>query len=612
MTRFLLVVVLGASTVILGGCSGGGGGNNGSQISFASAAFFVNEDGATIMEITLTRSGDFSTDVSATIFPTDGTATGGVPPLAPPADYDNTPIVVTWLAGDLTDKMTFVLVLDDHQDEPDETVNLSLGNFTGGAVAGATPNATLTITDNDVAGRFQFSQSSYSYGEDGTPFSAVTLQRVGGMDGDISCHIVSTDGTANSDPLSPVEPVDYTPIDFNVTFLDTVTTDLVLVLPGIVQDLLPESDETFTLTIVSTTGGATIGSPSTATVTISDDDTMLEIPNPNPQPGALFGSSVAKVGPRLAIGSPGAESGQGIVRFFDPSVPMETTSFNEPFSTGFGTKLVVDGTTLAVGALANIWVYTSDGFSHSFRFLRTNPQNGFGSTGLGLTDGRLVVGAPLAVLSGLQAGQVFVYDAFTGSLLQTIDGIGNSHFGSSFTFFQGNLVIGAPGGDGFVQTWAGDPLATTFTLANPAPNPMSPSPDFGAAVGSLGMDLIVGAPDEDLFVMNNGVLYFFDGGPPNAILAPGGFVADGRFGAQVFVMNNRICVQQQGGGTSVCGKVFVLDFQGFLVQTIDDPVPSANADFGASMCEYDGALVIAAPKQGAVLEPGSVFIFKLL
>src|SRR5262245_13006764 len=241
MTRFLGVVfVLAVTVVLLGGCGGNGGGGNHAIISFAGTSFSVDEDGTPVMQITLTRTGSSNNDVSATVVLTDGTATGGPPPLAPPVDYDNTPIVVTWLSGDTADKMVTVPVLDDHQDEPDETVDLSLSNFTGGAIAGLVNTATLTIVDNDVAGSSQFSSAFYSYNEDGTPNSAVTIQRVGGMDGDISAHIISTDGTANSDPSSPVEPVDYAPIDTTVTFLDQVTTDIVLVIPGIVQDLLPE------------------------------------------------------------------------------------------------------------------------------------------------------------------------------------------------------------------------------------------------------------------------------------------------------------------------------------------------------------------------------------
>jgi hypothetical protein len=605
-TCVAFVLVLGA--VLLGGCNNGGGGDNPAILSFLASGFSVNEDGTPVTVITLTRTGNSSNAVSTTVVLTDGTATGGPPPLFPPVDYDNTPIVVTWPSGDTADKVIAVPILDDNADEADETLTMSLTALTGGAVLGAIGSATLTIVDEDVAGSIQFSSMSYAYLEDGSPISAVTLQRVGGMDGDISATIVSTDGTANSDPFSPFEPVDYTAVNTIVTFLDQVTTDVVLVLPGIVQDVLPELDEDFTLTIVSTTGNASIGSPSSATVTIIDDDDMLEIPNPAAEVNGLFGWSVAKVGPSLAVGAPGSNPPAGVARLFDPSLPSLLTTLSQPFSQQFGVEVAADGVDLLVGSSGAAWFFDAPIATSGLSF--TSALDGFGTTMISLGDGRLVIGAPLAQTGGGSSGAFLVYDDVFGTLHQTIEGKGVEKYGASFALAGSHLLVGAPGGNGTVHRYSGNPLALSLVIDNPSPGPASPA--FGEAVGSLGATtILVGAPDEDTFAANDGRLYMFDGGPVTTILSPGGILANGRFGSEIVVIGNRICVQEQGGGPAATGRVYVLDANGALVQIIDAPAPAANADFGASMCEFDGALVVGAPKYPFLLQSGTVFIFKI-
>ena len=64
--------------------------------------------------------------------------------------------------GDTADKTCTVPILEDEIDEDDETVNLSLSNFTGGAGQGTPTAATLTIIDNE-AGDLSFTMSLYRW-----------------------------------------------------------------------------------------------------------------------------------------------------------------------------------------------------------------------------------------------------------------------------------------------------------------------------------------------------------------------------------------------------------------------------------------------------------------
>ena len=60
-------------------------------------------------------------------------------------------LFATWAAGDATDKNFQLPIVDDSLLEGSETLNLTLSNFTGGAIAGANTTQTLTVIDNDSA-----------------------------------------------------------------------------------------------------------------------------------------------------------------------------------------------------------------------------------------------------------------------------------------------------------------------------------------------------------------------------------------------------------------------------------------------------------------------------
>ena len=63
----------------------------------------------------------------------------------------NGDLFVNWPAGDSTDKSIQLPIVDDTLPEGDETLNLTLTNLIGGAIAGANSAQTLTIIDNDAA-----------------------------------------------------------------------------------------------------------------------------------------------------------------------------------------------------------------------------------------------------------------------------------------------------------------------------------------------------------------------------------------------------------------------------------------------------------------------------
>lgn len=111
-------------------------------LALADGAFTAAENAGTAY-ITVVRSGSSNGEVSIAYATAPGSASPGL-------DYQSATGVLT-LADGVTSNRFAVELLDDLQDEPDETVAVTLFAPSSGATLGAPSNATLTITDNDTA-----------------------------------------------------------------------------------------------------------------------------------------------------------------------------------------------------------------------------------------------------------------------------------------------------------------------------------------------------------------------------------------------------------------------------------------------------------------------------
>ncbi|MGB7329593.1 MAG: DUF4347 domain-containing protein, partial [Rubripirellula sp.] len=89
--------------------------------------------------------------------------------------------------------------------------------------------------------------------------------REGGADGTVTVDYTTNNGTADGD--------DYQAISGTLTFADGVTGQQLSL--QIADDDLVESDETFSLTLSSPTGGATLGATVTQLITITDNDEIF-------------------------------------------------------------------------------------------------------------------------------------------------------------------------------------------------------------------------------------------------------------------------------------------------------------------------------------------------
>jgi hypothetical protein len=225
------------------------------DLSFSMATYSVDESAGSAM-IAVRRTGGSNGAVSVQCNTANGTATA-------PADYTATMATLSWADGDVADKICTIPIVDDSNDESDETIALSLTSPTGGAVLGTPSSATLTIVDDDAHGSLSFSMATYQVGEaDGT--ASVAVQRTGGSDGTVSVQCNTANGTA-------VAPGDYTATMAVLTWTNGDSANKICTIP-IVDDSVDELDETVMLSLSNFTGSAGMGSQTTATLTILDND----------------------------------------------------------------------------------------------------------------------------------------------------------------------------------------------------------------------------------------------------------------------------------------------------------------------------------------------------
>jgi Ca2+-binding RTX toxin-like protein len=243
--------------------------NDDTSVSVAVSPLATDEDGATNLVYTFTRSDssgaltvNFSIGGTAT-FNTDYTQTGAAT-FTPPTG------TVTFADGSLTATVT----VDPSSDlgvEPDETVILTVtagAGYTVGAPASAT--GTITNDDTDVS----VAVAPLSTTEDGAGNLVYTFTRSGVTTGALTVNfLVSGTATFNTD-YTQTGADSFVPPNGTVTFAAGSSTATVTVDPT--ADNSVEPDETVILTVTNGTG-YNVGAPSVATGTITNDDSSVSV-----------------------------------------------------------------------------------------------------------------------------------------------------------------------------------------------------------------------------------------------------------------------------------------------------------------------------------------------
>ena len=233
------------------------------SFAFAAATLRVNENAGNVA-ITVNRLNGFDGVASVSYTVVAGTA-------RPNDDFLFVGGSLTFAPGE-TSQTFLVAIIDDNLFEGDETFTLVLTSPTNGATLAEPSSLLVTIADNDPPpqrGAFRLTSATLSINEGAGPL-LVTIERVGGTDGEATVQLLASSTSAATGSARPGE--DYGPVPNNGLVLFPNGVDRQVVAIPIFDDSLIEGNETFTLTLVNPTGGATLSSPASAVVTIIDND----------------------------------------------------------------------------------------------------------------------------------------------------------------------------------------------------------------------------------------------------------------------------------------------------------------------------------------------------
>jgi uncharacterized delta-60 repeat protein len=223
-------------------------------LGFAAINVSVNEpDGTVVLSVTRTGGSDGAVSVHyATAYAT-----------ATAADFTATSGTLNWANGDSAAKTITVAITNDTLFEPDEAFTVLLSGVTGGASLGAAA-ATVTIVSEDPPQRGTLAMANAALAVDETAGTVtITVNRSGGSDGAVGVSYATAAGSATAGS-------DYTDTSGTLSWADGDAAPKTFTVP-ILDDLLFESDETFTATLSGATGGAALGT-ATTTVTIQSNE----------------------------------------------------------------------------------------------------------------------------------------------------------------------------------------------------------------------------------------------------------------------------------------------------------------------------------------------------
>jgi hypothetical protein len=235
------------------------------SLAFGEQTFTLNDQGEAVATITILRSGIVESTVGATITL--------APNLPTPPDNLNIPQIPVNFAPGVSAQTVTIPIVNELIAAGVETLSLTLTSPTGGATLGTANTASFTLSENPLTPvTVQFSETEFQGLEDSTLQIPVTITRTGFLNLPVTVTLVLEEETATA-------PEDFDDTPISVTFAPGETTQTVTI--PIINDNIIEPDETIALTLVDPTGGATLGTPNTATFTIVDNDVALRFTRPD-------------------------------------------------------------------------------------------------------------------------------------------------------------------------------------------------------------------------------------------------------------------------------------------------------------------------------------------
>jgi hypothetical protein len=344
--------------------------------------------------------------------------------------------------------------------------------------------------------------------------------------------------------------------------------------------------------------------------------------------GENFGNSVTINGNHALVGEP---VGAGKAHLFDITTGSLLRTFANPAPslTGdhFGWSVAMDGNKVLIGAPNNepmpndigrafLFDATSGSLLHTFKnpFV-TSPGDLFGWS-VALQGDNVLIGAPLDDSNGTNHGLVYLFDAVSGTRLNSFYGptsqIGG-RFGDAVDIDGNRVVIGHPWADnGFakggwsylydistVRASGGGGIDTAqllHTFADPTPAALD---FFGNSIAIDGDKVVVGNNANDTLGTNVGQAHLFDAitGLLLHTLNDPTVNAQDRFGWSVDIDGNTVVVGALLDDTTApnIGQAHLFDaLTGALLQTLNDPTLTSADAFGSSVAIDSDRVLVGA------------------
>ena len=236
-------------------------------VEFESATYTMNEDGEGSLLVTVTRTGDTSSDSSVNLEAVGGSATLGID-----YNFDN----LIYFAEGQTSQVVEVFLVNDLEDEGTETIELQLvdGQGNDNYVVGTQNTTTIDLLDSAPPQSSQpgtptveFESATYTMNEDGEGSLLVTVTRTGDTSSDSSVNLEAVGGSATFG-----SDYDFTS---SIYFAEGQTSQVVDVVLS--NDSEVEGIETIDLQILEGTGGDNylVGNQDITTVNIVDNDVVI-------------------------------------------------------------------------------------------------------------------------------------------------------------------------------------------------------------------------------------------------------------------------------------------------------------------------------------------------
>jgi len=240
-----------------------------SIIRFSTKAYKALENNG-IAKITVTRAGNNVGEITVDYATSDDTAQAG-------QDYQAASGTLLWRAGEQGEKTFSVEIVDNAILDGDKRLKLSLGNLIGANASLAVDTATLMIIDDErpQPGTAQFANTTVEVSESAQTVT-LTVNRVGGSDGELVVNYATTAGTATAGR-------DYVQTRGKLTWISGDSTEKTVTV-AITDDTEIEGHELFTVSLFDETSSESLDT--TATVFISDNDIVVEL-QPCPSRGLI-------------------------------------------------------------------------------------------------------------------------------------------------------------------------------------------------------------------------------------------------------------------------------------------------------------------------------------